>query len=276
MPAAAGPPLITLLTDFGLDDGYVAAMKGVILARAPGACIVDVSHAVAPQDVLHGGLLWSRALPYFPRGAVHVAVVDPGVGSRRRILAVEARGCIHLVPDNGLIGCALSRREVRRVFAVTRRELFLEEVSATFHGRDVFAPVAAALAGGLPLERLGPQVRRYAWVSLPRPRRRRAARGQAVGGGGEIVDDGEVLHIDRFGSAITNLRRSPDADLVEVVVAGARVDRLSRTFTDVRRGALLVLIGSGGTLEVAVREGSAAEKLDLQRGARVEARWRRR
>ena len=261
--------LITLLTDFGLRDAYVGAMKGVIAGRAPGVPVVDICHDIEPHAVRRAGLVWRSVVPYFPGGTVHVAVVDPGVGSRRQILAVEARGSIFLAPDNGLIGYALGRRDVRRVRRVTRRELFLEPVSDTFHGRDIFAPVAAQLALGLPLEKVGPAARSYRWEGLPTPRRRR--RGTVVELRGEIVD------LDRFGNATTNLVNLASGEnlrFVELAVGTHVLPRLSTSYAAVRRGKPLVIVGSLGFLEVAVNQGSAHRALDLQVGDRVTARWR--
>lgn len=261
------PPAITLLTDFGLEDAYVAAMKGVIAGIAPAVRVVDISHQVPPQDIRRAGIVWAQAVPYFPPGTIHVAVVDPGVGSARRILACEGRGALFLAPDNGLIGQVLARREVRRVFSVTRRSLFLPEVSSTFHGRDIFAPVAARLSLGLELDEVGPRLRSYRREELPRPILRRTRRdGRAV-----IEARGEVITIDRFGNAMTNLRPVPGRRLTRLEVRGQVLDRLSPSYSAGRPGRALALVGSAGYIEVAVNRGSAAERLGLRVGETVRA-----
>lgn len=271
---ASGP--ITLLTDFGDRDGYVGAMKGVIASLAPGVAVIDICHAVPPQDLLHAGLTWRSAVPFFPRGSVHVAVVDPGVGTARRILAFEARGSVFLAPDNGLIGFVLSRRDVRRVVAVKDRQYFLPEVSSTFHGRDIFAPVAARVAVGLDLGALGPAVRSYRRQALPKSRRRRV-RSPARGGHGPcmVEERGEVVYIDRFGNVVTNIPAREGVRFARLETERAhRFDKLAEAYGSTPRGRALLLVGSLGFLEIAVNQGSAARVLDLDRGDRVVVFWK--
>ncbi len=262
--------VISLLTDFGLQDAYVGAMKGVLARLAPEALVVDICHEIPPQDILRAGVVWAAAVPYFPRGTVHVAVVDPGVGTRRKILAVEARGCVFLAPDNGILGYVLRRGEVRGVYEVRRRSLFLSPVSRTFHGRDIFAPVAAALARGLPASGLGPPCRPAAWGVLPRTR----ARWQA--GRRWLEERGEILTFDRFGNAMTNLKVRPGFRIERFRVGSIEIRRLSRAYGDALPGAPLLCQGSSGYLEVAVNRGSAERELSLKRGQTVVAAWRRR
>jgi S-adenosylmethionine hydrolase len=263
--------VITLLTDFGLSDAYVGSMKGVLVGLCPEAAIVDVSHGIPPQDLLRAGLVWAAAVPYFPPGTVHVAVVDPGVGTRRRILAVEAEGRFFLAPDNGLLGYVLGRRSrIRRSVDVRRRELFLSPVSNTFHGRDIFAPVAARIAGGLPLAELGPRVRPVHWGRLPRTRTRRRARGS----GWVIEEVGELLSIDSFGNVTTNIRPRDGSRLLELEFSGRVLRKLSKTYGDGAIGQPLVLEGSTGYLEVALNQGRADETLGLKPGMRVQALWK--
>jgi S-adenosylmethionine hydrolase len=262
--------LITLLTDFGTRDAYAGAMKGVIAGIAPAARVIDITHEVPPQDIRAAGLVWSQAVRYFPAGAIHVAVVDPGVGSRRRILAFEARGSIFLAPDNGLIGHVLRRREIRRAVRVTRREHFLPAVSSTFHGRDIFAPVAARLALGLPLSALGPPARSHRREELPRMRVRRPSGGAT----GRLRADGEVIHIDVFGNAVTNLLPLAGRRLLRLEVGSAAIEGLSPSYAAARRGKPLAIIGSAGFIEVSINRGSAARELGLRVGAPVRAVWR--
>jgi S-adenosylmethionine hydrolase len=262
--------LITLLTDFGARDAYAGAMKGVIAGIAPAARVIDISHQVPPQDIRAGGLIWSQAVPYFPPGTVHVAVVDPGVGSRRRILAFEGRGSIFLAPDNGIIGHVLRKGAVRRAVHVARRDLFLDRVSATFHGRDIFAPVAARLALGLPIEALGPAVRSHRREELPRMRVRRLARGAA----GRLRAAGEVIHVDVFGNAVTNLLPLEGRRLVRLDAGAAAIGSLSSSYAAAGKGRPLAIVGSAGFIEVSVNRGSAARELGLAVGDPVTAVWR--
>ncbi len=242
-------PLITLLTDFGTADGYVGEMKGVIYAMLPQAQVVDIAHDVAPQDVDGARLAIARYWRRFPLGTIHVVVVDPGVGTPRAALAVESDGQFLVGPDNGVLSPALLRSEVRLV------ELTIPaQASATFHGRDVFAPAAARLASGTPLEALGmtfdaPVLRRT-------PEARRLADGSV---------SGEVITVDRFGNLITNLVAPRGGS----VVLADRVVPIVRSYGDVAQGDVVAVVGSSGLLEIAVRDGSAGESLCVGRGAVV-------
>ncbi len=249
-------------------------MKGVIASLAPNVPVIDICHAVPPQDLLHAGLTWRSTVRFFPGGSVHVGVVDPGVGTARRILAFDALGSVFLAPDNGLIGLVLQKREVRRVIAVNNRRYFLPDISSTFHGRDIFAPVAARIATGLDFESLGRPVRSYRRQTLPRPRRRRvpprAAKGRQM-----VEERGEVIYVDRFGNVVTNIPLREGDRLKRMETARShRFDRIEPTYGRVPGGTALLLVGSLGFLEIAVNRGSAASDLDLRRGDRVVALWR--
>ena len=241
-------PIITLLTDFGTADGYAAEVKGVLLALAPGAQIVDASHDIPPQDVELGRLALARYWRRFPAGTVHLAVVDPGVGSSRAAIAVESDARFLVGPDNGLLSPALLSGDARVV-----RLPMSEAASPTFHGRDVFAPAAAALAAGTPLDYLG------APFAAAVVRRTPPAHQRPDG-----LIDGRVIAIDRFGNAITNLV----ARAGELDVAGRRLP-VVRTYAEAMDDAPFDLAGSGGLLEIAVRDGSAAARLDIVRNAPV-------
>jgi len=243
------PTLITLLTDFGTADGYVAEMKGVLLTLAPGATIVDVAHDVSPQDVECGRLALARYWRRFPAGTVHVAVVDPGVGSGRAALAVASDDRFLVGPDNGLLSPALLLRGARAVALAVP-----PAAAPTFHGRDVFAPAAAALASGAALDALG------APHAAPVVRRTSEPRRLADGG-----IEGEVITIDRFGNAVTNCLGLRGGS---IEVGGASLP-LRRTYADTPSGAPTALVGSSGLIEIAVRDGNAARQLGLARGARV-------
>jgi S-adenosylmethionine hydrolase len=242
-------PLITLLTDFGTADGYVAEMKGVLYTAVPDATVVDLSHDIPAQDVEFGRLAVARYWRRFPSGTVHLVVVDPGVGSSRAALAVQSDGRFLVGPDNGVLSPSLLASGARAVSLPVP-----STASATFHGRDLFAPVAASLATGTPIDSLGavcddPIVRRT-------PEARRASDGSVVG---------EVIAVDRFGNAITNLI-SPRGGRVEVA---GRSLAIMRAYADAPVGELVALIGSSGFVEVAQRDGSAAASLDIARGTPV-------
>lgn len=246
--------LVTFTSDFGHDDWFVGVVHGVIGALAPGVTVVDLNHAIPPGDVARGAFILEAASGDFPPGTVHLAVVDPGVGTARRALAVAARGQYFVGPDNGLLEWALEAPGAE-AHVLTEERWFRRPVSRTFHGRDVFAPAAAAITLGAPIEQLGTPVEAPLCLQWPQPH---------VDEHGRLV--GEVLAIDRFGNALTNLpgpsrpaRMSFDACELPVC----------RTYADVEPGQPLALTGSSGCLEIAVREGSAALRFALRRGTRV-------
>lgn len=245
-------PIITLLTDFGTADNYVAEVKGVLLSRAPTATLVDVSHEVPPGSVRAGQYLLSRVWPRFPAGTVHLVVVDPGVGTDRRALAAQAGGHRFVGPDNGLF-TPLS--EDARFVALP----ILRDASPTFHARDVFAPAAARLAAGARLDELGTAVSDVVRAPLAAPRVSDTA----------VI--GEVVYADRFGTLISNVPRELVRSGAPITVADTSVGPLRRTFGDVATGKLVAYIGSGGTVEIALRDGSAASVLGVGVGALVVA-----
>lgn len=242
-------PVVTLLTDFGTADGYVAEMKGVILTRAPEATLVDVTHDIPPQDVEGGRLALARYWRRFPPGTAHVAVVDPGVGSARAALAVESDGRFLVGPDNGVLSPALLVAGARVVTLPIPAG-----AAPTFHGRDVFAPTAADLVLGAPLDALGSPALDVVVRRTPEPRRL---------ADGSI--EGQVITIDRFGNAITNLLglRAQSVDVNGTVLP------LRRSYADVAQGEPIALVGSTGLIEIAVRDGSGAAAMGLERGSVV-------
>jgi S-adenosylmethionine hydrolase len=251
---------VTLLTDFGLDDAYVGIVKGVILAINPAARLVDLTHAVPPQAVIQGALALEAAYRVFPRGTVHLAVVDPGVGGPRRALALEADGHYFVGPDNGLFGFLRARRRLRAVRLENPAYRRGGAVSRTFHARDVFAPAAAHCSLGVPLERFGPPVRHPVRLDWPRPGR----------AGRRLV--GQVLLADRFGNLLTNLLLAdlpgPRADCV-VQIGGQRIEGIVGTYGERPLRALGSVVDSSGRLEIFVREGSARDRLGVGPGAVV-------
>ena len=234
---------VTLCTDFGARDSYVAQLKGVLLRLGPADLrIIDLSHEIGAQDVREAAFFLRCALPRFPPGTIHLAIVDPGVGSARRALAAEAGGQRLVGPDNGIFGFVLDANA--RVHALAPPSA--QSVSSTFHGRDVFAPAAARLACGEPLAALGPAIVDPVRLSWPRP----------IADGAKLR--GEIIHVDRFGNLISNLERGAlPGGRVRVSLAGRAVGALRDHYAEVRQGALLALIGSEGLLEVAVRDGAA-------------------
>jgi S-adenosylmethionine hydrolase len=248
--------LVTLLTDFGSADSYVAEVKGVILTLAPSARLIDVTHAVPPGDIRAGAYLLGRSWHRFPAGTVHVAVVDPGVGTARNAVALRVRDHSFVGPDNGVFSRVLRDSPVEIVTLQTPRE-----ASPTFHGRDVFAPAAAGLAEGRSLESLGAPL-----AGLPV----KLAYTEPHYEGKSVV--GEIVYVDRFGSLITNLTPELVPAYATIEVEGLDLGPLRRTFGDVPTGGLLAYLGSGGEIEVAVRDGSAARRLGMGVGGRVRAR----
>jgi hypothetical protein len=259
------PPVIALLTDFGSRDAYAGTMKGTILSTCPDAILVDVTHEVPPHDVAAGALALDAAYRHFPPGTVFVAVVDPGVGSERRPLALGAGRWLFVGPDNGLFTHVLLAHPSARAHLLANPLLFREPVSPVFHGRDLFGPAAGRLARGLPLAEVGPPVADP--VVLPQPPKSR--HGDAW--------EGAVVHVDRFGNLTTNLTEAdlvslagPALALLEIRLAG-RVLPLVRRYSEVPPGEPCALVGSSGRLEVAVNRGRADERLLAGIGAAVRA-----
>jgi S-adenosyl-L-methionine hydrolase (adenosine-forming) len=250
--------VITLTTDFGTRDTYVAEMKAAILSITPDVHVVDVTHEIAPHDVLEGALALEAAAPWFPPATIHVAVVDPGVGTARRGLAVASKGQVFIGPDNGLFTPFLGASAWRAV-ELTETEFRRATVSPTFHGRDVFAPAAAHVALGLSPERLGPRVTDPVLLAWPRPR----VAARRIGGA--------VVHVDRFGNLVTSIPGDALASLGSslTVRVGARSLPLVRTYGELARGRAGALVGSRNRLEIAVNAGSAAAMLGARRGTSV-------
>jgi hypothetical protein len=255
-------PIVTLTTDFGDADHFVAAMKGVILSIAPRATIVDVTHQVAPFEVNEGAFTVAAASRTFPPKTIHVAVVDPGVGTARRPILVESGGQYFIGPDNGLLSAIYSRPK-SKVRQMTNARYFRKEVSATFHGRDIFAPAAAHLAKGARPATFGPLVEDYLRPTIDRPVRTDKRQWT-----------GAVVKVDRFGNLITNLHIDDFPAVRErpiVLVAGVHpVETVAATFGEAPAGRPVVIVGSSGYLEVAINQESAARKLGCRAGTPVE------
>ncbi len=242
-------PIVTLLTDFGTTDGYVGEMKGVILSHAPEAQLVDITHEIPPQDVEIGRLTLARVWRRFPPGTVHLAVVDPGVGSARDAIAAASDGRLLVGPDNGLLSPALLAAGAHAVKLPVS-----PTVSPTFHGRDVFAPAAGKLAAGVSLDALGPPAMEP--IIRRTPEARKLADGSL---------QGSIIAVDRFGNLVTNLMGTRSGS---IEISGCTLP-LRRTYADVDEGQPLALVGSSGLVEIAVRNGSAARVLGAARGQEV-------
>ncbi len=259
-------PTITLITDFGLSDEYVGVMKGVILSRCPTAVIVDITHQVRPQDTRRAALLLAATHRFFPAGTIHVVVVDPGVGTDRRIVLIEVAGQLFLLPDNGA-GSLLPAPQA--AWEVTEEPLFLQPVSPTFHGRDIFAPVAAALAGGLPAAHTGRAIDPAGLTRLALP--------------ALLIKENElcgaVIDIDHFGNLITNIDRASakafsrdGLDRLTVTIGSQTIPTISLTYASNKIGETAALFGSRDLLEIGINRGNAAARLVIELDSAVRVR----
>ena len=258
--------VITLTTDFGEQDHYVGAMKGVILNTTPEVVLVDITHQIPPQNIRQAAYILSSAVPYFPTGSIHVAVVDPEVGTERRPLAVRTPRALYVAPDNGLLTPIYETEGVVEAVHLTNSTYWLPHVSHTFHGRDIFAPVAAYLARGVPLNALGKPVPPENLVRLEWHFPKELPDGRI---------EGMVVHIDHFGNIVTNIPADMlDAppDVWEFEAGKHRLRGLKGAYAEVEVGEPLALIGSNRTVEFSVREGNAAALLGVRVGDKVYAR----
>ncbi|SRR6266567_186595 len=258
--------LITLTTDFGTRDWFVGTMKGVALGIQPRATIVDITHEIASGDVRGGAFALTASYCLFPKDTVHVAVVDPGVGSERRAIAVQTRDYFFVGPDNGVLSFALAREKIKSIHQLTNDEFFLKPVSRTFHGRDIFAPVAAHLSRGVAIHKFGARLKGFVRLKWPRLRPL----------DGKV--EGEIVHVDHFGNLITNidgksLRVFADKPC-EVFAKRKRLCPIAPFYGAVPIGRPLGILGSAGFLEIAVNGASAAEKFSLRLGDQVGVRPR--
>lgn len=259
--------LITLTTDFGYQDAFVGIMKGMILGINPQACIVDLTHGIAPQNILAGALALRHAIDYFPADTIHVTVVDPGVGSARRPLLIEAGNGYFIGPDNGIFSLTLANKPALRIIELSNPRYHRQPTSATFHGRDIFAPVAAHLSLGIPPENFGPRLDSIADLSLPKTIR------------GECELTGEIVYIDGFGNLFTNIGRHDltgvPVDRLVVRCGTFSIVGLAESYASASVGEFIALINSWGVLEVAVRNGSAQRVAGLDVRDRVVLTWDR-
>ncbi len=249
--------IITLTTDFGLRDSFAGTMKGVILGIAPAAQIVDLTHGIAAGDIRGGAFALMTAAPFFPAGTIHVAVIDPGVGSARKAIAIRAGRAIFLGPDNGVLSWAVKPEDVFEVRSVDNAEVFLPQMSNTFHGRDLFAPAAAWLAANREFFELGPELTGFQRMNWPNPIR---------------VKEGwktEVIHVDAYGNAITAFPALQANGVRAVLIPGEKRIPFERFYSAVSRGDSLAVVGSSGFVEIAINQGDAARELGLHTGSEV-------
>lgn len=254
--------IITLTTDFGTDDGFVGSVKGVILSINPGASIVDISHTVNPYDILGGAFVLYQAYSYFPENTIHIAVVDPGVGSKRQAIIIETDKHTFVGPNNGIFSLVLKNEKPKKIISLTNEEYFLNDVSNTFHGRDIFAPVAARLSLGETVSNFGDELEKIETTDWGKPLRI------------ENRLEGTVLHIDRFGNLITNIstedilsfsKESP----IQIQVGEKSIKGLSKTYSDGKKGEPIALISSNKLLEIACNMDSAQSLIGINKLAKV-------
>jgi len=250
--------IISLLTDFGLKDPYLASMKGVILKINPQCTLIDITHQVNPHDVEEGAFILANAYSTFPKGTIHLAVVDPGVGGPRKPILLVTENYFFVGPDNGLFTFALQQEKVKQGMALTRPKFFLPRVSTTFHGRDIFAPVAAHLSLGIRPKAFGKNI--DSWVELPfqKPRTKE----------GKLL--GEIIHVDTFGNLVSNIDQRRlfqfSKDRSFVIRVGRRIIRgLKKRYSEGKKNEPIALFGSGGFLEISIREGNAQKLLKVRR-----------
>ena len=260
--------VITLMTDFGIKDGNVGVMKGVIWGICPTAQISDLSHVVQAQNIREAGYILARSVPYFPKGSIHVVVVDPGVGTERRPMAAQIGDWFYVGPDNGTITVWLERANQdgwrTKFVELNRAQYWLQSVSHVFHGRDIFSPIAAHLANGVSLSELGTSFNKPVLLGLPRPEKM------------EHGWRGEVIHIDHFGNVSTNIRfenlgdAMKEKENITVRLNGIEINGMVNTFGERPVGELVALIGSTGNLGIAVVNGNAQQRLGTKVGDSVE------
>lgn len=251
--------IISLLTDFGLQDEFVGVMKGVIWSIAPQAQLADITHAIQPQNVLHGALVLGRAYHYFPAGTIHLAVIDPGVGTDRRGIALRVGEHTFVGPDNGLFTVPLSKGKPFQAVSLDNKAYQLPVVSSTFHGRDIFAPAAAHLSNGVLLNELGSPLTDPVQIELPKPLR--------IG----KIWHAQVLLVDVFGNLITNLTGANLAgqNVVEVTCHGEKIAGLTETFGDTKAGRVIAMLDSSDSLSLSLVNGSAASFLSAGPGTKI-------
>lgn len=252
-------PIITMLTDFGTKDHYVSAMKGVILSINPKCLLIDISHEVRKQDVREGAFILGNAFSYFPKGTIHLAVIDPGVGSERKPILIRTENYFFIGPDNGLFTIAAMKDRVRKVIQLINKRYFLSNISSTFHGRDIFAPVAGYLSLGIKPDVFGKEIDKWVKLDFSEPNIK----------GDKLL--GEIIHIDSFGNLISNIDHERflkfiNAHSFSIKVKNRKVSHIKHGYWEGRDKELIALFGSGGYLEIAVKDGNAKSILNAKKG----------
>ena len=256
--------IITLLTDFGIADEYVGVMKGVILSLNPSVNIIDITHQIDPQDILHAAYTIKSSYKYFPPGTIHILVVDPGVGSRRAIIALKADNHIFLAPDNGLLSLIIDKAEENLIISIDNPKYFLNQVSKTFHGRDIFAPVAAHISKGISLKNIGTPVNKneLTYLNMIKP---------------FILSNtikGSIISIDRFGNLITNIdynliKKLKTSENIKIILHNKKICGLSKNYKSTNMKSPLAIIGSNGYLEISVNCGNAEKYFGAEKGDKI-------
>jgi S-adenosylmethionine hydrolase len=255
--------IITLTTDFGIKDPYVAEMKAVILSLNGNVTVLDVSHGINKYDIRMGAFVLASVTPYFPTGTIHVAVVDPTVGSQRRAILIETEQAFFIGPDNGILTLACRRNKIKHVFEITNKKMMLPIISGTFHGRDLFAPAAAHLANGVPSKEFGPEIHHITYPTFARPIRK------------EKTLQGEVIYVDDFGNIVTNfcmddIKSSETEGFIKVKLKRkSQMLKLCKNYSEVAKHETLILGGSHGFLEIAANGGNAAKELKVTTGDKL-------
>lgn len=250
---------IALLSDFGTNDPFVATMKGVMLSRAPALTIIDVTHQIPPQDIQTAAFYLMAAMPYMPKHTLFLTVVDPLVGTGRGILWAKTKNHQFIAPDNGILSWVEEREKIEEIRFINNSDLFLQRISSTFHGRDIMAPVAAAIAKGLPEKKIGPVLKDYRKFPYPRPEK----------SGNRVI--GQVIAVDHFGNAITNITQQYLNAKSIFTISDRILKGLKLTYASVAEGEPMALIGSFGFLEFSIRNGSFAAVFGVKEGSEVEA-----
>jgi S-adenosylmethionine hydrolase len=256
-------PIITLLTDFGTKDHYVASMKGVILNMNPRCLLIDITHQVSSHDIREGGFILANAYSHFPKGTIHLAVVDPGVGGARKPVLLVTQNYFFVGPDNGLFSMISQKESVNQIIMLDKKKYHLSEVSTTFHGRDVFAPVAAHLSMGVKPNALGHRIDSLLWLGFEGPFIKE----------GKL--SGEILHVDAFGNLVSNIEKGRLLRFLKgrpfLIRAGRKTIRgLKKGYWEGKNDEPIALFGSSGFLEISVREGNAQKVLKMKRGDPLE------
>ena len=255
--------VITLITDFGDKSGYAGVMKGVILTINQNCQIIDITHQISPQDIEEAAFLLHNTCSYFPKNGVHVVVVDPGVGSERKAILIETDNYWFVGPDNGVFSFVFSGKGLKKVWEITNKRYLLPEVSSTFHGRDIFAPIAAHISLGVPAEELGKEIKNFVRLKDIEPK---VLKGMIKA---------KVIHIDRFGNLASNISQDLFNKVVadktfSITVGGRKVQKLSLSYTESEDGEILALFGSSQWLEISLKDGNCQSALRVEKGAAID------